>query len=137
MDLFLYDLKLMNDAKHREFTAVSNQLILSNLQALADKGENIILRVPIIPGINDAVEDLRQLGAFAATLPHVNQMSLLPYHPTAIEKYRLLHRLPSAPPDYRGDERGSWRDIRTPSDDRMAEITKILSEFGLQVTIGG
>lgn len=137
VDLFLYDLKLMNDAKHREFTTVSNQLILSNLQALADKGENIILRVPIIPEINDAVEDLRQLGAFAATLPHVNQMSLLPYHPTAVEKYRLLHRPPSVPPDCGGDERGGRHEIRPPSDGRMAEIAEILSGLGLQVKVGG
>jgi len=146
VDLFLYDLKLMNDAKHQEFTSVSNQLILSNLRALAERGENIILRVPIIPGINDDDEDIRQLGAFAAALPHVNKMSLLPYHPTAVEKYRLLHRPPFHPPRSRGgrrksSRRGGRREIHPLSDGRMAEVApltaEILSEFGLQVTLGG
>ena len=125
VDLFLYDLKLMNDARHQKFTAVSNELILSNLRALAEPGENIVLRVPIIPEINDDDESLRQLGAFAATLPNVNQMSLLPYHPTAVDKYRLLHKV------------CGLQGIRPPSDRRMAEIAEILSEFGLQVKIGG
>ena len=125
VDLFLYDLKLMDDAKHQQFTAVPNQLILSNLRALAERGENIILRVPIIPEINDDDEGLHQLGAFAVTLPYVNQMDLLPYHPTAVDKYRLLHKV--------------WglREIRPPLDGRMAEIAEVLSEFGLQVRIGG
>ena len=145
-DLFLYDLKLMDDARHQKFTAVSNELILSNLRALAEQGENIILRVPIIPGINDDDENIRQLGAFAATLPNVNQMSLLPYHPTAVEKYRLLRRPPFHPPHSLGgrrksSRRGGKREIRPPSDGQMAEVApltaEILSEFGLQVKIGG
>ena len=125
MDLFLYDLKLMDDAKHQQFTAVSNELILSNLLGLAERRENIILRVPIIPGINDDDEGLRQLGTFAATLPDVNQMDLLPYHPTAVEKYRLLQKtcgLQGASP---------------PSGDRMAEIAEIMGKFGLQVRMEG
>ena len=125
VDLFLYDLKLMNDARHQKFTAVSNELILSNLRALAEWGENIILRVPIIPGINDDDESLRQLGAFAATLPDVNRISLLPYHPTAVEKYKLLQKT------------CGLQGVSPPSDGRMAEIAEILSEFGLQVKIGG
>ena len=48
VDLFMYDLKLMDDAKHRDFTGVSNELILKNLQALSQRGHDIVLRVPIV-----------------------------------------------------------------------------------------
>ena len=125
VELFLYDLKLMDDARHQRFTGASNELILGNLRRLAERGENIILRVPIIPGINDDDESLRQLGAFAATLSYVNQMDLLPYHPTAIDKYRLLHKA------------CGLREVRPPADGRMTEIAEILSEFGFQIRIGG
>ncbi len=127
VDLFLYDLKPMDDARHQSFTGVSNEVILSNLRGLAERGENIILRVPTIPGINDDDDNIRQLGAYAATLPHVNRMDILPYHPTAVEKYRLLHRPSFHPPHSWGGQNG----------DRLVEIAEILSEFGLQVRIGG
>jgi pyruvate formate lyase activating enzyme len=124
VDLFLYDLKLMDDARHREFTGVSNTVILQNLQALAERGHRIALRVPIVPGINDDGETIRQIGAFAAALPCLSQVSLLPYHQAGVEKYRRLHQAYKLP------------ETRPPSDERMAEIADILQGFGLQVKIG-
>jgi pyruvate formate lyase activating enzyme len=124
VDLFLYDLKLMDDARHREFTGVSNTVILQNLQALAERGHRIALRVPIVPGINDDGETIRQIGAFAAALPCLSQVSLLPYHQAGVEKYRRLHQAYKLP------------ETRPPSDERMAEIAHILQGFGLQVKIG-
>jgi len=125
VDLFLYDLKLMDDAKHRKFAGVSNKLILANLQALSLRGHDIILRVPIIPGINNDNENIRQIGTFAAALPHLNQVDILPYHHAAVEKYRRLKKVYGLP------------ETRPPSDERMAKIAQILEEFGLQVKIGG
>jgi pyruvate formate lyase activating enzyme len=125
VDLFLYDLKTIDDARHREFTGVSNVLILQNLQALAERGHTIAVRVPIIPGINDDDETVRQMGMFAAALPHLSSVSLLPYHQAGVEKYRRLHL------DYK------LPGIRPPSDKRMSEIAHILQGFGLQVKIGG
>ena len=125
VDLFLYDLKLMDDAKHRKFTGVSNKLILANLQALSLRGHDIILRVPIIPGINNDNENIRQIGTFAAALPHLNQVDILPYHHAAVEKYRRLKKVYGLP------------ETHPPSDERMAKIAQILEEFGLQVKTGG
>jgi pyruvate formate lyase activating enzyme len=125
VDLFLYDLKLMDDAKHRKFTGVSNVSILQNLQALSQRGHHIDLRVPIIPGINDEDENIRQIGAFAAALPHLNRVDILPYHHTAVEKYNRFHKVYGLP------------ETRPPSNERMAEIAHILREFDLQVKIGG
>lgn len=125
VDLFLYDLKLMDDARHRKFTGVSNELILRNLHRLSAQGHNIFLRVPVIPGINDDEESVRQIGTFAAALPHLAQVDILPYHQAAAEKHHRLNRTYGLP------------ETRPPSDERMAEIAQILEEFGLQVKIGG
>lgn len=125
VDLFLYDLKLMDDARHRKFTGVSNELILKNLRMLSERGHDIFLRVPVIPGINDDDENIRQTAAFAAALPHLNRVDILPYHHAAVEKYNRLNRVYELP------------ETRPPSDERMAEIAQILEEFDLHVKIGG
>jgi pyruvate formate lyase activating enzyme len=125
VDLFLYDLKLIDDAKHRKFTGVSNGLILRNLQMLSERGHNIFLRVPIIPGINDDDENIRQTGTFAAALPHLNRVDILPYHHAAVEKYKRLNKIYDLP------------ETRSLSEEKIVEIAQILEEFGLQVKVGG
>jgi pyruvate formate lyase activating enzyme len=125
VDLFLYDLKLMDDAKHRKFTGVSNEAILGNLQALSQRGHSIILRIPIIPGINDNAEHIRQIGVFAAGLPRLNRVDLLPYHHAGAEKYHRLDKVYDLP------------ETRPPSDERMAKTAQILRGFGLHVKMGG
>ena len=125
VDLFLYDLKLMDDARHHRFTGVSNAPILKNLLALSQRGHAILLRVPVIPGINDDDETARQIGAFAAALPHLNGVDLLPYHRIGVDKYTRLNLA------YKLSE------TRAPSDERVAEIAHILNSFGLLVRVGG
>lgn len=121
VDLFLYDLKLMDDVRHRQFTGVSNALILSNLQALAQLGHKVVLRVPLIPGINDDEENLRQTGAFAAALPHLLRVDLLPYHSMGSDKYERLgmaYPLPAT---------------RPPTAEKVAAIAQMLRDCGLEV----
>lgn len=125
VDLFLYDLKLMDDARHRTFTGASNEPIIRNLRALSQRGHDIILRVPVIPGVNDDEEDVHQIGQFAASLPDLRQVDLLPYHHTAAQKYERLHKAYRLP------------ETRPPSDGRMSEIARIMQGLGLQVNIGG
>jgi pyruvate formate lyase activating enzyme len=124
VDLFLYDLKLMEDAKHRQFTGVSNKLILSNLQTLSSQGHHIILRLPVIPGINDDDDNMHQIGFFAAALPHLDGIDILPYHRIGLDKYRRLNM------DYKLPE------ITSPSSDKIAAKAQILRKYGLQVKIG-
>jgi pyruvate formate lyase activating enzyme len=125
VDLFLYDLKLMDDARHRGFTGVSNRLILSNLQALSRRGHRIVLRVPVVPGVNDDAESVRQIGAFAASLPALEGVDILPYHRAALDKYRRLNRR------YRLSETDPL------PDERLVEMAQVLRGFGLGVNIGG
>jgi len=90
-DLVLYDVKLADADRHREFTGAPNTTILDNLSVLLRTHPNVIVRVPIIPGINDRAEDLRGLTALL-THPGVHQVQLMPYHRAGAEKYRRLNR---------------------------------------------
>jgi pyruvate formate lyase activating enzyme len=125
VDLFLYDLKLIDDDGHLKFTGVSNELILRNLQALSQRGHDVVVRVPVIPGANDNEDHVRQIGAFVASLPRLHRVDLLPYHHAGAGKYDRLHKSYRLPETY------------PPSDSRMAEILRVLEGFGLQVRTGG
>jgi pyruvate formate lyase activating enzyme len=125
VDLFLYDLKLMDNARHRESTGVSSEPILENLQRLSGRRHRIVLRVPIIPGINDDEENLRHMGAFAAQLPSLERVDLLPYHRIGRDKYRGLGKACPMP------------DAQPPSEGRMEEIARALRRFDLAVSVGG
>lgn len=92
VDLFLFELKLMDDERHRRFTGVSNEVILHNLKTLSAHGQRIILRVPVIPGFTDDAENLSAIAQFAAGLPHLEGVELLPYRQTAKDRYERLGR---------------------------------------------
>jgi pyruvate formate lyase activating enzyme len=92
VDLFLYDLKLVDEARHRRFTGVSNRRILANLRALSERGHRIVLRLPVVPGINDDDANLRGVAALAAGLPRLEGVELLPYHRIGADKYVRLGR---------------------------------------------
>jgi pyruvate formate lyase activating enzyme len=122
VDLFLYDLKTTDDAQHQALTGVSNHLILQNLHALSLHGHTIVLRVPLIPGINDGDDDIRRTGALAAGLPSPVRVELLPYHRIGVEKYGRISRPYGLP------------DVLPPAPERLTEVTCILrEEFGLRV----
>ncbi len=125
VDLFLYDLKLMDDARHRKFTGVPNGLILHNLRALSERGHHIILRIPVIPSVTDDAQNINEIAVFAASLPQLERVDLLPYHPSALGKYERLgkpYRLP---------------ETRTPPEEQMEAISHILEQHNLTVKIGG
>jgi pyruvate formate lyase activating enzyme len=104
VDLFLYDLKSLDDNRHREFTGVSNRLILENLNRLVRWGKRVIVRIPLIPGVNDDGASIREIGSYVKNLGGVSEIHLLPFHTTGDEKYRRLgmeHRFSAAPsPDH-------------------------------------
>jgi len=125
VDLFLYDLKLMDDQRHQMVTGTSNQLILDNLRWLAAHQRPVVLRVPVVPGINDDEDNLRQVAALARSLPNITQVDLLAYHTLGMDKHERLNR-PNPMPE-----------TVPPSADQMAAIRDLLASVGLNVTIGG
>lgn len=92
VDVFLYDVKLVDEAEHLHYTGVSNRAILHNLEYLAGHGHKIILRVPLVPGITDTETNLRQIGELAARLPAVQRVELLPFSEAVTRKYAHVDR---------------------------------------------
>ena len=124
-NLFLYDLKLMDEARHRRYTGVSNKLILANLRRLAEAGAKLRVRIPLIPGINDDEANLTASMDFLASLKERPRVDLLPYHNIASDKYRRMAH------DY------ALADVETPSDEYMQELAERFRARGFQVSIGG
>ena len=125
VDLFLIDLKHMDPAAHQRLTGVSNELILQNLRRLAELNEQIIIRVPVIPGINDDDANLAATGEFVALLDGVTRLDILPHHEAARGKLARLGR---------GDE---LVEAEPPAAEQMHRIAGKLERLGLEVKIGG
>jgi pyruvate formate lyase activating enzyme len=124
VDLFLYDLKIMDSERHKKYTGASNELILENLKKLSSIHNNIFIRFPVIPGINDDDQNLRETGEFLSPLK-ITQVNLLPYHYIGIDKYRRLGR--------------TYKLVTTqpPSEEKLSEISWVLKKFNLNVKLRG
>ena len=125
VNLFLYDIKIMNDEKHIKYTGVSNKIILKNLKYLVKKGANIEVRIPIIPNINDDKDNINRIANFLCTLSGIKIISILPYHEEGSEKYMRLNR------------RYMMEDVRSVKKEKIQEIKDILEEYKFKVKIGG
>jgi pyruvate formate lyase activating enzyme len=124
-NLFLYDIKILDDARHRRYTGVSNALILENLKLLGQEHGNIWVRVPIVPGLNDADEDLEATVRFAASVPGVKQVNLLTYHHTGAYKFLRLGK------PYLAES------VNPPAADFFRRASARLQAFGVPIVIGG
>ncbi|MCD7867920.1 MAG: glycyl-radical enzyme activating protein [Clostridiales bacterium] len=93
LDQYLMDIKHMNPEKHKEFTGRSNELMLENARRTALSGKTqLVIRVPVIPTFNDTIEEIQAIARFAASLPGVKRIHLLPYHRLGQDKYDGLGR---------------------------------------------
>ena len=125
VDLFLYDLKTLDDSKHIEYTGVSNRVILENLKFLVHRQKEIIVRIPVIPGVNDTSEELARIGTFVTELGGIREIQILPYHQTGIDKYVRLGK------KYR------MADLVPPSSDNMIEFANELGKYCSSISVGG
>jgi pyruvate formate lyase activating enzyme len=125
-DLFLYDLKLMDERRHAEATGLGNELILDNVRRLGSLGARVWIRFPLIPGVNGDEEDVAAIGRFVRGLRGVEAIQVLPYHRAGEAKRDRLER----PLD------GRRFDVPTPEVlDRTAAVLR--REARRPVTIGG
>lgn len=125
LDVCLMDIKHMDSQKHEAFTGQSNVRILENAQYIAEHAAQLIIRVPVIPGFNDTAAEIGDIARFAASLPNVNALHLLPYHRMGKDKYDGLNR-----PYLMGD-------VPPPSDAHMQELLAVVQAAGLHGQIGG
>jgi pyruvate formate lyase activating enzyme len=124
VDLFLYDVKLMDDAAHMESVGVSNKIILDNLRRLASAGSKVTARLPVIPGVNDGMANIQKTGEYLSSVG-VRRVTLLPYHDLGKEKYVRLGR------EY------PLEDMASLPDESIERISHTLRGFGLQVDVSG
>ncbi len=126
IDLFLFDIKLIDEERHREYAGVSNRIILANLRRLAANGKKIIVRFPIIPGITDTDENIAGLiGLLHSMSSIINEVDLLPYHSIANHKYLQF------------EMENKMKDAQPPSDERMNILKEHFEQNGFSVKIGG
>jgi len=90
VDLFLFDYKESDPQHHLDFVGMPNGMILQNLKALHDRGAQIQLQCPIIPGYNDREDHLHAICEVAKALPHIKGVRLVAYHPLGKNKFRKL-----------------------------------------------
>jgi pyruvate formate lyase activating enzyme len=124
-DLFLYDIKLMDDEAHRRFTGVGNEQILGNLARLSGSGNDVVVRMPVLPGINDHEANLQSILHFLTTRTAVREIHLLPFHRIGRDKSLRLGRQSTVP------------DLPMVETEQLNAISTLFQQGGLRVTIGG
>jgi len=113
LNLVIFDLKLLDSAAHQTWIGKPNQLILENLKYLDSKKKEIVLQIPLIPGVNDSDENLAGCFELARSLKSVQGVSLLSYHTLGVGKYARIGRiyplsqLSSPAPQYL-EEKSEW-----------------------------
>jgi pyruvate formate lyase activating enzyme len=131
-NLFMIDIKHINPEKHRAATGVSNERILANIRQLSPTGKPIIFRTPVVPGVNDTVEEIGAIADFVRKIaetplddgsyrPERVSLELLAFHKLAADKYRSLGlEYPAA-------------HLEPPTNEQMAVLVKSAAARGIAV----
>ena len=120
-DLFLYDLKLIDDQKHREYVGASNEIILENLKKLSKRAKKVVIRVPLVAGVNDSEENIRKTAEFLLPLKALRQINLLPFHKGGVQKYKRLRR------------ENPQAGFKASPPEKTKKIKKMLEDYGFSV----
>ncbi len=126
MNMVLFDIKAYDSRLHRKYTGAGNELILENIKKTAAKNKELIIRMVIVPGMNDNMEDIKKRISFIKELGSaVKQIDILKYHNLGEGKYKSLGMIYSVPKDlYR--EESFWKKVK-----------EMASETGVKVTVDG
>jgi pyruvate formate lyase activating enzyme len=125
-DLFLYDLKMMDSVLHRKWIHSGNEKILHNLKALAGAGAHIIIRIPVIGGVNDTAVNIEHTAKFISELAgDKKEVHLLPYHNIARNKYMKLGKAVD------------FETLYEPDKMTLARAITLFGEYGIIAGVGG
>ncbi|MBN2214867.1 MAG: glycyl-radical enzyme activating protein [Bacteroidales bacterium] len=125
-DLFLYDIKILDDKKHMLYTGVPSAVIIDNLHILSEAGRKFIIRFPVVPGINDDSENISLMKDLIVNLDNeIRELHLLPYHGSAKSKYKKF-----------GREFKMKNNIK-PDENKLNHLKKEFEQTGYKVIIGG
>ena len=122
-DLVLFDLKVMDDALHRQTTGITNRQILRNARLVSDSPAQMIVRVPLIPGVSDTDENVTAIARFVRELRPGIVVNVLPYHRFGMNKYAML------------DRAYPMNDAQPPTHARVAQIVESFEAHGLACEI--
>ena len=117
-DLFLYDVKCLDSRTHLEHTGVDNRMILENLRKLLENGKEVIIRIPVVAGVNDDPDQMRELAQMICGWGRPSNVELLPCHSMGSTKYKALGR--------------SYGNYRAPDESRIEELCMVLTQEGLR-----
>lgn len=125
VDLFLYDIKHMDTVQHRQQTGAGNERVLENAARLAAARAALIVRLPLVPGMNDDEENLRRTAGYVGSVLRLDRVDVLPYHRLGEPKYSRLGR--------------GYPLAGTPaaSEQHVAAARRVLEACGMRVTVGG
>ena len=126
-DLFLFDIKHLDSMKHKEYTGVSNDIILSNYRLIIGNGCDFMIRIPVVPGFNDDPDHLSMMKKLilGEKDDNLKMISLLPYHKIGSSKYKRFN-IPY-----------KMENVEQPSLQRMIVLKEYFSGSGVRVKIGG
>ncbi len=123
-DHFLFDLKHMDSEAHRRHTGQSNDIILRNAALLIERGADVLFRQPLVPGINDSVENIEATARFLASLGNgAARLQIMPFHRMGLSKYRAL------------DVSYGMEGIEAADDERVEAVRNAYIERGVDCTI--
>ncbi|KZL91025.1 glycyl-radical enzyme activating protein [Clostridium magnum] len=125
LDLVMLDIKHMDPNKHLEYIGQSNDLILQNAKLIAQFGAPLIIRVPVIPGVNSDEKNIKATANFAASLKSVKELHLLPYHRLGQNKYEYLGY------NY------IMKDLQPPTKEEINNLKDLVKKCGLICKVGG
>jgi pyruvate formate lyase activating enzyme len=124
VDLFLYDFKLYTAQLHEKWTGKNNNLIMENLEYLSSINKHIVIRIPLIEGINDK-EEFHRMMKYLKKLPQLKEIHIMPFHQIGSSKYTSLGM------DY---EMSKWKECSLLEAEKCK---KIAEDYGFLVNIGG
>lgn len=124
-DLFLYDLKIIDNDLHKKFTDVSNELILNNLKRLTRLRNKVHIRIPLIPGITDTEKNLSDIINFLKSLDNIRQIDLLPYNKISESKYKRLNKT------------SLLGNLQPQSEEKLIEIKSLFNSIDIKVSLRG
>ena len=122
-DLVLFDLKVMDDALHRRTTGITNRQILKNARLVSGSSAQMIIRVPLIPGVSDTDENLTAIARFVKELRPGIVVNVLPYHRFGMNKYAML------------DQPYPMNDAQPLEHERVAQIVEMFEAQGLECEV--
>lgn len=125
LDLVLFDIKHLDPELHNRYTGVNNKLILENLKRLAQESVPVVVRIAVVPGVNNDPENIREIAVYVRDQGIASKIELLPYHRLGEEKYARLGR--SYP----------LQGLEPPDEEEMEALAAVVRSEGLVCQVGG